>query len=110
MNKPRYQKQCNPNKNSKYFMKEFGEWLCTQVAVESVVGKKFKSFGKRHYYYIFERLTSDHKAFKMIRLSAKQAAKVWKGERTVESFLEYKEKTENTQFKNYISYNFVEEK
>lgn len=100
-------KKCNPNKNSKYFMKCFGEWVCTHVDIAYVSGKQMKSYGKRNYYYIFERITKDDKAYKMIRLNSNQASKVYKGIKTVEDYLNIKKKYKNNRFKEYISYNFI---
>ena len=94
-------------KHSKYLFKTFGEWVCTYVDIAYVSGKNLKSFGTRNYYYIFERITRDDKAFKMIRLNSNQAAKVFHGKKTVEEYLIAKKKYKNNRFKEYISYNFI---
>ena len=75
---------------SEFYGLESGTWKCTHVGVASITGafKKKKVNGKavrnktaghRNYYYIFERLTSDAKAMKMIRLNAKQVRQVRDG-------------------------------
>ena len=69
-------------KKSKYLNLQSGNWKCTYAGVDRVQpvytqkrdadGKKIRSkrAGHRSYYYIFERLTSDAKAMKMIRLGS----------------------------------------
>jgi len=107
-------------KKSKYLNQIFGSWECTHVGVARVQpvyrdtvgpnGKKLRNKfpGHQSYYYIFERLTSDLKAMKMIRLNANQANQVLKGERTVEHFAEKKERKRSQNFKNKVSYSFCD--
>lgn len=107
-------------KKSKYLNKVFGDWKCTYVGVASVQpaftkergedGKKIRSkrAGHCNYYYIFERLTSDHKAMKMIRLGYWQVKKVLRGERTVEDFAKKKERKRSPAFKDKVSYSFCD--
>lgn len=107
-------------KKSKYLNKTFGNWECTHVGVARVQpvytntvamnGRKYKSRrpGHQTYYYVFERLTSDSKAMKMIRLTAAQASKVWKGLQTVEYFAELKEAKRSQKFKEKVSYSFCD--
>lgn len=107
-------------KKSKYLNQIFGNWECTHVGVERVQpaytlqrgedGKKLRSKRAGHcsYYYIFERLTSDQKAMKMIRLGYWQAKKVLRGECTVEYFAEKKEAKRSQAFKNKVSYCFCD--
>lgn len=105
---------------SKYLNKTFGDWTCTHVGVARVQpvfrdtrgfdGKKLRNKypGHQSYYYIFERLTSDQKAMKMIRLNANQASKVLKGECTVEDFAVKKEHKRSQTFKEKVSYSFCD--
>lgn len=104
-------------RQSKYFGMKSGDWRCTHVGVASVQPAltHFKRNGKRvhskhpgsqQYYYIFERITSDSKAMKMIRLSAAQALKVLKGDATVEYFAEKKACKKAAAFKDKVSYSF----
>ena len=105
-------------KNSKYLNKIFGDWKCTHVGVARVQpayknkrgadGKKLRNKypGHQSYYYIFERLTSDLKAMKMIRLNANQANLVLKGVCTVEDFAQKKERKHSQAFKDKVSYSF----
>lgn len=107
-------------KKSKYLGMKSGEWQCTYVGIERVqpVFKQQRdSFGKRvrnkypghqTYYYIFERLTSDQKAMKMIRLSARQANQVLKGKYTVEDFSIRKELERSQTFTQKVSYSFCD--
>ena len=107
-------------KTSKYLGFKSGSWKCTHVGVARVQpvytqivamnGRKYKSRrpGHQSYYYIFERLTSDNKAMKMIRLTAAQASKVWKGLQTVEYFAEKKEAKRSQDFKDKVSYSFCD--
>jgi hypothetical protein len=106
-------------KKSKYLGMVNGEWECTHVGVAEVQpafrktkvnGKRVrtKSHGHQNYYYIFERLTSDEKAMKMIRLGFWQAKQVLRGERSVEYFAEKKARKRSQEFKNKISYSFCD--
>lgn len=107
-------------KKSKYLNKVFGNWECTHVGVARVQpkyknkrgedGKKLKNKfpGHQSYYYIFERLTSDKKAMKMIQLNANQANLVLKGARTVEDFAEKKEAERSQAYNKKVSYCFCD--
>ena len=102
---------------SKYLNFKSGEYLCTHVGIASVTGAynqnkvngkrvRSTSAGHRHYYYIFEKLTSDKLAKKMIRLSASQMLLVAKGFKTVDDYVKLKSKTLVPNFVNKISYSF----
>ena len=106
-------------RKSKYLGMESAGWLCTHVGVASVqpIYKKYerdalgrrvksKSPGSMQYYYIFERLTSDAKAMKMIRLNAAQARQVLEGKFTVEDFAKKKAAKHSQVFKEKVSYSF----
>lgn len=107
-------------RKSKYLGFKSGDWECTYTAVADVQpkycrrrvnGKRVlsKSPGSMQYYYIFERLTSDGKAMKMIRLNASQAQKVLNNRATVEDFANKKAKKaekKSPEFKDKISYSF----
>ena len=102
-------------KKSKYLGMKFDNWQCTHVGVARVQPKfkqgtrvPSKRPGHQLYYYIFERLTSDNKAMKMVRLSAAQASKVWKGLQTVEYFSELKEAQRSQDFEKKVSYSFCD--
>lgn len=78
-------------KKSKYLQRQFGEWTCTHVGIARTQplyykGTKIVSRRPYHntYYYLFERITSDGKAIKQIRLNALEAAQLYKGHTTVE--------------------------
>jgi hypothetical protein len=101
-----------------YGMKS-GDWKCTHVGVASITGaykqKKVngkavrnKTPGHRNYYYIFERLTSDQKAMKMIRLTAQQVRKVRDGWFTVEELADKKAAKRSQVFKEKVSYSFCD--
>lgn len=101
-------------KKSKYLGKQFGNWTCTHVGVSWVapafyVGTRArqKRPGHRSYYYIMERLTSDGKAEKMIRLNCNEAAKVWKKMITVEEILDKRESKKAYEFVDKVSYHFI---
>jgi hypothetical protein len=107
-------------KKTKYLGMKSGDWECTHVGVASVQpaftqkrdedGKRIrsKSAGHQNYYYIFERLTSDKKAMKMIRLGYWQVKHVQRGEKTVEDFVAKKERKRAQTFINKISYCFCD--
>ena len=96
-----------------------GDWKCTHVGVASITGaykqKKVcgkavrnKTPGHRNYYYIFERLTSDQKAMKMIRLNAQQVRRVRDGWFTVEELADKKSAKRSQVFKEKVSYSFCD--
>ena len=105
-------------KRSKYLKMKAGNWECTHVGVARVQsvythkrgpdGRKIKSKrpGHRTYYYIFERLTSDSKAMKMIRLNAAQVRQVLDGKHDVEYFAKKKAAKRSQVFKEKVSYSF----
>ena len=107
-------------RTSKYLNKIFGDWQCTHVGVARVQsvfthkrgsdGRKIKSKrpGHRTYYYIFERLTSDSKAMKMIRLNAAQVKQVLDGKYDVEYFADKKAAKRSQVFKEKVSYSFCD--
>lgn len=101
-------------KKTKYLNKEFGNWLCTYVGIARVQPKFYigtKNVSKRPshqtYYYIFERITSDKKAAKLVRLNASEAAKVYRGVMTVEDFVSQREQRKENKFTQKISYHFL---
>lgn len=102
-------------RTSKYLGKEFDNgWKCTYVGIASVhLRRKHKnavSVGHINYYYIFERLTSDNKALKMIRLDSSEAAKVYRGERRVEELVQERMNSSQKRFTQKISYHFINNK
>ena len=101
-------------RNSKYTNFESGNWTCTHVGVARVQGKFLKGTKKKSsrpyhktYYYIFERITSDNKAEKLVRLSAQEAAKVYRGETTVEEIAEARQAKRVSRFTSKVSYHFI---
>jgi hypothetical protein len=106
-------------RKSKYLGMHNGDWFCSHVGIADVQpaycrrkvdGKRVrsKSPGSKQYYYIFERLTSDNKAMKMIRLNATQVRQVLVGKHTVEDFSQRKELERSQVFKNKVSYAFCD--
>lgn len=106
-------------KTSKYLGLKSGSWTCTHVGVDRVQpafkvkkvdGKRVRNKypGHMSYYYIFERLTHDGKAMKMIRLSAAQAKLVLDRKKTVEEFALQKEKERSQVFTQKVSYSFCD--
>lgn len=101
-------------RTSKYLNKQFGNWTCTHVgiAAKTAVFKgrtKVRNAYPHHqtYYYIFERTTSDGAAEKMVRLNERQAAAVYRGEITVESIADARQKKGATEFTEKVSYHFI---
>jgi predicted DNA-binding protein len=64
--------------------------------------------GSQQYYYIFERITSDKKAMKMIRLNAQQVRRVRDGWYTVEELADKKAAKRSQVFKEKVSYCFCD--
>lgn len=107
-------------RKSKYLGMKSERWECTHIGVASVqpafthykdsLGRRIrsKSPGSRQYYYIFERPTSDGKAMKMIRLSAKQILQVANGMTTVEEFARKKKLERSQTFIKKVSYSFTD--
>jgi hypothetical protein len=104
-------------RTSKYLHKRFDNWVCTHVGISRVQSKKTRTGkpsnqpGRQSYYYIFERLTSDGIAEKMVRLSAAEAAKVYQGKLTVEEIAEERHaRSARKNFATKISYHFIDGK
>ena len=100
-------------RRSKYLFKTFGNWTCTHVgvAVKTRVFKKgtrVKNEYPHHqtYYYIFERNTSDGLAEKLVRLNSGQAAKVYRGELSVEEVADLRQEKGKSNFVSKVSYHF----
>lgn len=104
---------------SEFYGMTSGDWKCTYVGVASITGayKQKKVDGKRvrnltpghrNYYYIFERLTSDSKAMKMVRLNAQQVRRVRDGWFTVEELADKKAAKRSQLFKEKVSYAFCD--
>ena len=100
-------------RTSKYLNKTFGNWTCTHVGIARVQPKKTKRGkvsnqpGRQTYYYIFERPTSDGKAEKLVRLSAGQAAKVYRGLLSVEEVADTRQEKGTGTLKEKVSYHFI---
>lgn len=101
-------------RTSKYIGKRFGNWTCTHVGISRVQpkrttkGKTSKQPGRQTYYYIFERLTSDGAAEKLVRLNHAEAAKVYQGLVSVESIAEARTAKGVREFKSKVSYHFID--
>lgn len=95
-------------RTSKYLGKEFDNgWVCTHVGIASVQGKRAKAVGHINYYYVFERMTSDNKAQKLIRLNSSQAAAVYQGKISVEDLVEKRVAKDENAFTRKVSYHFI---
>lgn len=100
-------------RKSKYLGLKSDNWTCSYVGVARVQptfkrGSRVRSKqpGHQTYYYIFERITSDNKAMKMIRLTAAQASKIFTGKCTVEDFAKKKAAKKSQDFTKKVSYSF----
>ena len=104
-------------RKTKYLNKTFdNNWKCEMVGVARTqptfykgTRKRTKRPGHHSYYYLFVRRTSDGKFDKMLRLSADQAAKVYKGTSTVEHYSDLKEKRQKktNNILDKVSYYFI---
>jgi hypothetical protein len=101
-------------RTSKYLNKQFDNgWICTHVGISYTQGKRKKDRtlskqpGRQSYYYVFERITSDNKAEKLVRLDKSLAAKVYRGELKVEDIAEARLNGGRTRFTNKVSYHFI---
>lgn len=101
-------------RTSKYLNKQFGNWTCTHVGISRVQpkrtmkGKISKQPGRQTYYYIFERITSDGAAEKLVRLNHFEAAKVYQGLASVESIAKCRQASGTREFKSKVSYHFID--
>lgn len=102
-------------RKSKYLGMVSGKWVCTHVGVARVQPTFYKGTrteclrpGHQSYYYIFERMTFDNKAEKMIRLNSAEAAAVWNKIVTVEEISDSREGKQARGFTRKISYHFVD--
>jgi hypothetical protein len=71
-------------------------------------GKVSKQPGRQTYYYIFERLTSDGAAEKLVRLNHFEAAKVYQGLASVEAIADSRQERKVREFKTKVSYHFID--
>ena len=101
-------------RKSKYENFKSGKWTCTHVGVARTQPKFYKGTrkaskrpGHQSYYYIFERRTSDGKADKLIRLSAAEAVKVYRGKITVEEIAKARQAVGQNKFTSKVSYHFL---
>jgi hypothetical protein len=101
-------------RKSKYLNKTFGNWTCTHVGVAVKTGAFKKGTRIRNayphhqtYYYIFERETSDGLAEKLVRLNEREAAKVYRGELSVEEVADLRQSAGVNSFTAKVSYHFV---
>lgn len=103
-------------RKSKYLNFKSGNWTCTHVGVSYVQSKNYKGTkektlrpGHQTYYYIFERRTSDGLADKLVRLSSKEAARVYRGEISVEQIAVARQAVSEKKFTKKVSYHFLHE-
>jgi len=102
-------------RKTKYLNKTFdNNWTCVHVGVATVnpafhkgTRKRTKRPGHQSYYYLFVRETSDGKFDKMVRLGYHQAAKVYRGEKTVEYYADKKQNKINPDILNKVGYYFI---
>ena len=100
-------------RKSKYLNKQFGNWTCTHVGISRVqpkrtlTGRQSRQPGHQTYYYIFERLTSDNMAEKLVRLNHAEAAKVYRGKLSVEQVADERQAKGVSTFKEKVSYHFL---
>lgn len=93
-------------KVSKYVGKTFDNgWVCTGINV-AYCTLKHKNGGPR-YWYAFERRTSDGKFDKWIRIEAKDATRIWRGELTVEAVCQAREAGKKNRHGHSVNYNFI---
>ena len=101
-------------RTSKYLNKRFGNWTCTHVGISRVQpkrtlkGKVSKQPGRQTFYYIFERLTSDGAAEKLVRLNHFEAARVYRGQASVESIAKARQESGVNEFTSKVSYHFID--
>lgn len=100
-------------RTSKYLNKQFGNWTCTHVGISRVQPKKTmkgtmsRQPGRQTYYYVFERITSDGAAEKLVRLNHTQAAKVYQGMLSVEEIADARQAKGVSEFRTKVSYHFI---
>jgi hypothetical protein len=71
-------------------------------------GKVSKQPGRQTYYYIFERISSDGAAEKLVRLNHFEAAKVYQGLASVEAIADSRQERKVREFKTKVSYHFID--
>ena len=103
-------------RKSKYTNFKSGKWTCTYVGIARTQPKFYKGTrktsrrpGHQTYYYIFERRTSDDKADKLIRLTCREAARVYSSELTVEKISKARQAKSENRFTKKVSYHFIHE-
>ena len=80
-------------RTSKYVGKEYSGWTVTYIGVATVQAKKkmngkgaAKRPGHCNYYYLLERVTSDSKAKKQVRLTSGNMCRLARGEFDIEAY------------------------
>lgn len=75
---------------SKYLHQTFntveGTWTVVHIGIATVQGAKAKAPYHRGYYYLVERMTSDGKCDKQVRLNANYMVKLARGEFDIEAY------------------------
>ena len=93
-------------RTSKYIGKTFDNgWMCTEIVLANVQGKRSKRPGKRNYRYIFQRRTSDGLADKIIVLNSTDAAAVYQGRTLIEELADQRQHLKNIKQSVTYAYN-----
>lgn len=73
-------------RTSKYVGKTYNGWTVVHIGVATVQGAKAKYAYHRGYYYLVERITSDQKCTKQVRLNANRMCALARGQFDIEAY------------------------
>lgn len=76
------------NRTSKYVNKTFSGWTVKAIGIARVQPKKAKYAYHQSYYYLVERVTSDGKCIKQVRLNANYMCQLARGAFDIEAYAE----------------------
>lgn len=92
-------------KTSKHVGKIYAGWLVTHIGIATVQGSKAKYPYHRGYYYLLERVTSDKKCTKQVRLNSNYIAKLSRGEFDIEAYADKHAHSKKATNKTNYSFN-----
>jgi len=93
-------------RKSKYVGNTYSGWTVTHIGIASVQSKKAKWAFHRNYYYLVERVTSDGKCEKQIRLNGNQMVQLARGTFDIEAYALKLKAKKTHKATNRVNYSF----
>lgn len=92
-------------RTSKFLGNTYSGWTVAHIGVATVQGAGAKSPYHRSYYYLVERVTSDGKCTKQVRLNASYMKRLAEGNFDIETYADKHAKTKRATAKTNYSFN-----